>query len=70
MHSAKKQQRNGIKVVLVAYGKIYLVTDTDTAIIQGVNHALANRSDKPCMIIGVMVHPNPYPRDMYPAEGL
>jgi mannose-6-phosphate isomerase-like protein (cupin superfamily) len=62
----------------VAYGEIHLVTDTDevllrpgdTAIVQGVNHAWANKSDKPCMIIGVMVHANPYTKDMYPAEGL
>lgn len=62
----------------VAYGEIYLVTDTDetllkpgdTAIVLGVNHAWSNRSDKPCMIIGVMVHANPWPKDQYPAEGL
>lgn len=62
----------------VAYGEIYLVTDTDetrlgpgdTAVVQGVNHAWANRSDKPCMIIGVMVHADPWPADRYPAPGL
>ena len=62
----------------VAYGEIYLVSDTDevllrpgdSAIVQGVNHAWANKSDKPCMIIGVMVHAKPYPRELYPAEGL
>jgi len=62
----------------VAYGKIYLVTDTDetllkpgdTAVVQGVNHAWANKSDKPCMIIGVMVHAKSWPKDKYPAEGL
>ena len=62
----------------VAYGEIHLITDTDetllqpgdTAIVQGVNHAWSNKSDKPCMIIGVMVHAIPYPKDMYPAEGL
>ena len=62
----------------VAYGEIYLVTDTDevllrpgdTAIVQGVNHAWANKSDKPCMIIGVMVHAKPYPKELYPADGL
>ena len=62
----------------VAYGEIHLVTDTDdtllkpgdTAVVQGVNHAWSNQSDKPCMIIGVMVHANPWPKDKYPAEGL
>lgn len=63
---------------VVAYGEIHLMTDTDdtvlkpgdTAIVQGVNHAWSNKSDKPCMIIGVMVHANPWPKDQYPAEGL
>jgi hypothetical protein len=36
----------------------------------GVNHAWSNRSDKPCMIIGTMVHANPLPKDEYPAAGL
>ena len=62
----------------VAYGEIYLVTDTDetrlgpgdTAVVQGVNHAWANKSDKPCMIVGVMVHADPWPADKYPATGL
>ncbi len=62
----------------VAYGEIYLVTDTDetrlqagdTAVVQGVNHAWANKSDKPSMIIGVMVHADPWPPDKYPAAGL
>jgi mannose-6-phosphate isomerase-like protein (cupin superfamily) len=63
---------------VVAYGEIYLVTDTDeillkpgdTAIVKGVNHAWSNKSDKPCMIIGVMVHAHPWPKNQYPAEGL
>ena len=63
---------------VVAYGEIYLVSDMDetllkqgdTAIVQGVNHAWSNRSDKPCMIIGVMVHADPLPKELYPAEGL
>ncbi len=62
----------------VAYGKVHLITDTDevvlkagdTAVVQGVNHAWSNKSDKPCMIIGVMVHANPWPADKYPAPGL
>ena len=62
----------------VAYGEIYLVSDTDetllqpgdTAVVLGVNHAWSNRSDKPCMIIGTMVHANPWPADKYPAPGL
>jgi mannose-6-phosphate isomerase-like protein (cupin superfamily) len=61
----------------VAYGEIYLVTDTDetllkpgdTAVVQGVNHAWSNRSDKSCLIIGVNVHATPWPTDQYPAEG-
>jgi mannose-6-phosphate isomerase-like protein (cupin superfamily) len=63
---------------VVASGEIFLMSDTDetllkpgdTAIVQGVNHAWSNRSDKPCMIIGVMVHANPWPKDQYPAPGL
>jgi hypothetical protein len=31
----------------------------DTAVVQGVNHAWSNKSDTPCMIIGVEVHANP-----------
>ena len=62
----------------VAYGEVHLVTDTDevvlkpgdTAVVQGVNHAWSNESDKPCMIIGVMVHAAPWPTDEYPAPGL
>jgi quercetin dioxygenase-like cupin family protein len=62
----------------VAYGEVHLMTDTDevvlkpgdTAVIQGVNHAWSNKSDKPCMVIGVMVHANPWPADKYPAPGL
>jgi mannose-6-phosphate isomerase-like protein (cupin superfamily) len=62
----------------VAYGEVHLVTDTDevllkpgdTAVVQGVNHAWSNKSGKPCMIVGVMVHANPLPADRYPAPGL
>jgi mannose-6-phosphate isomerase-like protein (cupin superfamily) len=62
----------------VAYGEIYLVSDTDetllqpgdTAVVLGVNHAWSNRSDKPCMIIGTMVHATPWLKDKYPAPGL
>ena len=67
-----------LDMFMVAYGEIYLVSDTDevllkagdTAVVQGVNHAWANRSDKPCMIVGVMVHAKPWPADSYPAAGL
>ena len=67
-----------LDMFMVAYGEIFLVTDTDevllqqgdTAVVKGVNHAWSNRSDKPCMIVGVMVHATPYPKQMYPAEGL
>ena len=62
----------------VAYGEIYLVTDTDetrlrpgdTAVVHCVNHAWSNNSDTPCMLLGVMVHANPWPADKYPAPGL
>ncbi len=62
----------------IAYGEIYLVSDTDetllrpgdTAVVLGVNHAWSNRSDKPCMIIGTMVHATTWPKDKYPAPGL
>lgn len=67
-----------LDMFVVGYGEIYLVTDTDevllrqddTALVKGVNHAWSNRSDKPCMLFGVMVHAKPYPKDLYPAEGL
>jgi hypothetical protein len=63
---------------VVAYGEIYLVTDTDetllqpgdTAVVEGVNHAWSSWSDQPCMVIGVNVHATPWPKDRYPAEGL
>ena len=62
----------------IAYGEIHLITDADdtilrqgdTAVVQGVNHAWSNKSDKPCMIIGVEIHANPWPKDQYPADGL
>jgi len=65
-------------VFVVVSGEIYSVTDTDevllragdSAVVQGVNHAWSNRSEKPCMIVGMMVHAKPYPKDVYPAEGL
>jgi len=41
----------------------------DTAVVQGVNHAWANKSSKPCMIIGVMVHAHPWPADKDAAPG-
>ena len=64
-----------VDMFTVAYGEIHLVTDTDevvlkpgdTAVVQGVNHACANKSDKPCVIIGVMVHANLWPKDKYPS---
>ena len=67
-----------LDMFVVAYGEIYLVTDTDetllkpgdTAVVQGVNHAWSNRSDRPCMIVGVMVHAAPLPADRYPSPGL
>lgn len=67
-----------LDMFMVAYGEIHLVSDIDdtllragdTAIVQGVNHAWSNQSDKPCMIVGVMVHAKPYAKDVYPAEGL
>lgn len=67
-----------LDLFVIGSGEIYLMTDTDevllrqgdTAVVKGVNHAWSNRSDKPCMIFGVMVHSIPYPKEMYPAEGL
>jgi uncharacterized cupin superfamily protein len=47
-----------------------LLKPGDSAVVQGVNHAWSNRSDKPCLIIGVNVHATPWPKDQYPAEGL
>jgi mannose-6-phosphate isomerase-like protein (cupin superfamily) len=67
-----------LDMFVVGYGEIYLVTDSDevllrqgdTALVKGVNHAWSNRSHKPCMLFGVMVHAKPYAKDVYPAEGL
>lgn len=67
-----------LDMFVVAHGEIYLVTDADetlllpgdSAVVLGVNHARANKSDRPCMIIGVNVHANPWPADRYPALGL
>jgi hypothetical protein len=76
-HHPSMHRADTLDMFTVACGEIYLVTDTetllgagDTAVVQGVNHAWSNRSDKPSMIMGVMVHAKPYPKDVYPAEGL
>ena len=58
-----------LDMFVIARGEIYLVTDVDetllktgdTAVVQGVNHAWDNRSDQPCMIVGVMVSALPWP---------
>jgi mannose-6-phosphate isomerase-like protein (cupin superfamily) len=52
-----------LDLFVISSGEIYLVTDADetllkagdTAVVQGVNHAWDNRSDAPCMILGVMI---------------
>ena len=52
-----------LDMFVIARGETYLVTDVDetplkqgdAAVVQGVNHAWDNRSDEPCMIVGVMV---------------
>jgi hypothetical protein len=41
----------------------------DAAVVYGVNHAWSNQSDNLCMIIGVEVNANPWPKDLYLAEG-
>jgi len=63
---------------VVVSGEIYLVTDTDetllkagdTVIVKGVNHAWSNRSDKPCLMMGVMVHAHPLSEGDPEAAGL
>jgi hypothetical protein len=35
----------------------------------GVNDAWADKSGKPCMIIGVIAHARPWPADKYPRPG-
>lgn len=65
-----------LDMFVIARGEVYLVTDADetllkqgdTAVVQGVNHAWDNRSEQPCMIIGVMVSATPWPAGKYPAE--
>jgi mannose-6-phosphate isomerase-like protein (cupin superfamily) len=57
-----------LDMFVIARGEIYLVTDVDetllkagdTAVVKGVNHAWDNRSDEPCMIVGVMVSAKPW----------
>jgi hypothetical protein len=74
----RMHRTDALDMITVAYGEIYLVTDTDetllqpgdTAVVQGVNHAWANKSGNPCMITGVMVHASPWPADRYPAPRL
>jgi mannose-6-phosphate isomerase-like protein (cupin superfamily) len=51
----------------VVRGEIYLVSDTDeallrpgdTAVVQGVNHAWSNRSNQTVLIVGTMTHAKP-----------
>jgi len=52
-----------LDLITVVRGEIYLVLDeeeillkpTDTVVIQGTNHGWSNRSDEPCLCIGVMI---------------
>jgi hypothetical protein len=52
-----------LDVVIVVRGEVYLLLDkdeillkpTDTAIVQGANHGWSNRSDEPCLVIGMMI---------------
>ena len=63
---------------VVVRGEVYLVSDTDegllragdTAVVQGVNHAWSNRSNEPVLIVGIMTHAKPLPKEQYPASGL
>jgi len=63
---------------VVVRGELYLVSDTDevllragdTAVVQGVNHAWSNRSNEPVLIVGIMTHAKPLPKERYPAAGL
>jgi quercetin dioxygenase-like cupin family protein len=60
-----------LDLAVVVSGEIYLMTDTDetllkagdTAVIKGVNHAWSNRSDKPCLMMGVLIHARPLSED-------
>ncbi len=64
-----------LDMFVIARGEVYLVTDADetllkqgdTAVVQGVNHAWDNRSDQPCMVVGVMVSAAPWAAGEYPA---
>ena len=54
---------NTLDVVIVIRGEVYLLLDegeillkpTDTVIVQGTNHGWSNRSDEPCLVIGMMI---------------
>lgn len=56
-----------LDLFVISDGEIYLMSDTDevllkagdTAIVQGVNHAWDNRSEAPCLILGVMISAKP-----------
>lgn len=62
-----------LDMFIITRGEIWLITDADetllkagdTAVVQGVNHAWDNRSDAPCMIVGVMVSANPWKSGEY-----
>jgi mannose-6-phosphate isomerase-like protein (cupin superfamily) len=70
---ASMHRTDTLDMFVIQRGEIYLVSDTDeillkqgdTAVVQGVNHAWDNRSDEPCMIIGVMVSALPWGPGQY-----
>jgi uncharacterized cupin superfamily protein len=58
---------------VVVRGEVYLVSDTDEVLlragdeaeVQGVNHAWSNRSNEPALMVGIMTHAKPLPKDRY-----
>jgi hypothetical protein len=52
-----------LDVVIVIRGEVYLLLDedeillktTDTVIIKGTNHGWSNRSNEPCLVVGMMI---------------
>jgi mannose-6-phosphate isomerase-like protein (cupin superfamily) len=61
--SPSMHRTNTLDVIVVVRGEIYMILDedeillepTDTVIVQGTNHGWSNRTDEPCLAIGVMI---------------
>jgi quercetin dioxygenase-like cupin family protein len=67
---------NTLDCITCVIGEIHLVTDVeevlmtpgDSVVIRGTNHAWKNRSDTPCLLVGVMVDAVPKGEDAAPSR--